>query len=327
MEDVLLHVKNLNVVFGGETAITKAVDDLSFTIGRGETLGIVGESGCGKSTAALAIMGLLPSAGKIENGKVIFCGTDLLTLSHKAYRFIRGHKLAMIFQNPMTSLNPYLTIGYQIAEPLRQHLKLAKKEARQRTLELLDIVDIPFPQQSFYRYPHSFSGGQQQRVMIAMALTCNPKLLIADEPTTALDVTTQARILNLLKNLTTHRAMSLMLITHDLGVVAGTCDRGAVMYAGQIVELAPTKKLFKSPLHPYTRKLLAAVPALGKDNPKLQAKPFEMTSNPSPDHLGCRFEPRCPNADEKCRQAAIRLVKKNNDHYIRCRTQSDCLMA
>ncbi|MDQ4058631.1 MAG: ABC transporter ATP-binding protein, partial [Actinomycetota bacterium] len=249
----LLSVRDLAVQFITRKATVRAVNGISFDLEPGDTLGIVGESGCGKSVSSLAMLGILPKpAGRVTGGEVNFDGTDLLKLSDSQLRQIRGREIAMIFQDPMTSLNPVLTIGRQITEALRKHLDMDKSEAEKEAVELLDRVDIPAAKRRLGDYPHQFSGGMRQRVMIAMAISCRPKILIADEPTTALDVTIQAQILDVLKHLVAEENMAMVLITHDLGVVAGTCERTNVMYAGRFVETAPTKKLFSKPRHPYT---------------------------------------------------------------------------
>src|SRR5690606_20136893 len=259
----LLEVRNLRTQFFTQDGVVKAVDDVSFHIMPGETLGVVGESGCGKSITAMSIMRLIPSPpGKIVSGEILFEGEDILKMSDEEVRSIRGNKIAMIFQDPMTSLNPVLTINRQISEALELHLGMSRSQARQRSIELLKMVGIPNAEERVDQYPHQFSGGMRQRVMIAMALSCNPRMLIADEPTTALDVTIQAQILDLMRNLQQEHNTALMMITHDLGVVAGMTDRIQVMYAGHIVETAPTEELFANPRHPYTVGLLNSIPRL-----------------------------------------------------------------
>src|SRR6476469_9122301 len=294
MPGPLLEVKNLKTQFFTQDGVVKAVDDVSFYLDEEETLGIVGESGSGKSVTALSLMGLIPQPpGKISAGEVNFRGQNLLDLDEEEMRHIRGKEIAMIFQDPMTSLNPVLTINRQIGEALQLHLKMNKDQARKRTIELLKLVGIPSAATRLDDYPHQFSGGMRQRVMIAMALSCNPKLLIADEPTTALDVTIQAQILDLIKRLKSEFNTAVIFITHDLGVVAGLCDRVIVMYAGRIAEHAPTMQLYKDPRHPYTLGLLKSVPRLDEVRKErlepIPGMPPDMV-NPIP---GCPFYPRC----------------------------------
>ncbi len=292
------------------------VDGLSFALNRGETLGIVGESGCGKSLTSLALMGLLPR-GMSVSGQVSFEGTDLLKLPAAAMRDLRGDRLAMIFQDPMTSLNPALTIGYQIAEGLMRHRKLDRRDARDRSIELLRKVKLPAPERRFDEYPHQLSGGMRQRVMIAMALICEPALLIADEPTTALDVTVQAQILALLRELQGELSSAMIFISHDLGVVAENADRVAVLYAGSMVEEGPTRSLFEQPQHPYTIGLMGSIPRIDVAQDWLPAIPgaLPVASALPP---GCRFEPRCPFAIESCRQASPDLVELRAGHRAAC---------
>jgi oligopeptide transport system ATP-binding protein len=296
----LLAVTDLHTQFFTRDGVVRAVDGVSFELDQGETLGIVGESGCGKSVTALSLMRLIPQPpGKIVKGAIIFDGQDVLKMDDDEVRGIRGNNIAMIFQDPMTSLNPVLTISRQISEALELHLKMDKSESRKRTIELLDLVNIPSAKKRLDDYPHQFSGGMRQRVMIAMALSCNPKLILADEPTTALDVTIQAQILELLDRLQRELGMAVVLITHDLGVVAGHADRVVVMYAGRVVETAETEALFEHPTHPYTEGLLAAVPRIDAPRARLHAIPGQVpaaTAWPS----GCRFHPRCPYAWDKC---------------------------
>ncbi|MGH2778566.1 MAG: ABC transporter ATP-binding protein, partial [Actinomycetota bacterium] len=286
----------------------------------GETLGIVGESGCGKSVSSLAMLGILPKpAGRVTGGEVNFDGVDLLKLSDSQLRQVRGREIAMIFQDPMTSLNPVLTIGRQITEALRKHLEMDKGEAEKEAVKLLDRVGIPAAKRRLNDYPHQFSGGMRQRVMIAMAISCRPKILIADEPTTALDVTIQAQILDVLKHLVTEENMAMVLITHDLGVVAGTCERTNVMYAGRFVETAPTKKLFSKPRHPYTLGLLKSVPRLdAARKEKLEpigGQPMSMTQ----EVVGCSFAPRCLYATERSREETPELREIDSpDHMVAC---------
>src|SRR5260221_5821553 len=297
----LLEVSDLHTQFFTRDGVVRAVDGVTFEVGAGETLGIVGESGCGKSVTALSLMRLIPMPpGKIVKGSIMFDGQDILKMDDDDVRGIRGNNIAMIFQDPMTSLNPVLTISRQISEALELHLKMDRSEARNRTVELLELVGIPSARKRLDDYPHQFSGGMRQRVMIAMALSCNPKLILADEPTTALDVTIQAQILDLLKNLAREFRTAFILITHDLGVVAGMTQRIHVMYGGQIVEKADTGELFANPKMPYTGGLLPAIPGLAESR-KAKLLPIERLP---PDLLapppGCRFAPRCPYRRENC---------------------------
>jgi len=316
--DPLLEIQNLKVVFHGDRGTaTHAVDGLDLSIKRGETLGLVGESGCGKSVTALAVMGLLPKASAEVSGRIRFDGAELLSLSDGDMRNLRGDRLAMIFQEPMTSLNPSFSIGEQIAESLIRHRGLSRAQARARTIELLRLVKIPSPEQRADDYPHRLSGGMRQRAMIALALACDPQLLIADEPTTALDVTIQAQILALLRELKTSIGIAIVLITHDLGVVAEICDHVAVMYAGEIVEYAPVEVLFAAPQHPYTIGLLGSIPRLDAKADALAAIEGMV---PSLAELpgGCRFAPRCPFVRERCTQAPPALVDVGSNHRSRC---------
>lgn len=301
----ILEVSGLTVRFASQGQEVHAVEDVAFSLGRGETLGIVGESGSGKSVTALALMRLVPTPpGRIISGRVLFEGRDLLAVSAEEIRAVRGRDIAMIFQDPMTSLNPVLTIGRQLTEVLEVHLGLGAKAARNRAIELLTLVGIPAPEQRIDDYPHRFSGGMRQRAMIAMAVACNPKLLIADEPTTALDVTIQAQILEILGNLQRELGMAVILITHDLGVVAGLADRVAVMYGGRIVEEGPTADVFRDPRMPYTIGLLGSIPRLDRPDERrltpIPGKPPE----PIGSAMRCRFAPRCPHAAPICRVIA-----------------------
>jgi peptide/nickel transport system ATP-binding protein len=316
----LLAVEDLRTHFFTVDGVTRAVDGVSFTVEAGETLGIVGESGCGKSVTALSILRLLPHRiGRIVGGRVMFEGTDLLGLDIEAMRDIRGNRIAMIFQEPMTSLNPVFTIGEQIAEAVRIHQGASPAAALARAEEMLTLVRIPDAKRRLGDYPHQFSGGMRQRAMIAMALSCNPKLLIADEPTTALDVTVQAQILKLMLELKESTGAAVMLITHALPVVAETCQRVIVMYAGRIVETAGVIDLFDRPMHPYTRGLMASIPRLG-----LAARQRRLTEIPGivPDLrkplTGCAFAPRCPIADDRCRASAPPLVDHGDGHRTAC---------
>ena len=299
----LLSVRNLRTWFYTRVGIVRAVDGVDFEISAGKTLGLVGESGSGKSVTALSLMGLLDRPGRIEAGsEIIFNGRDLTKLPEAALQQIRGSEVSMIFQEPMTSLNPVFTVGYQVAEAVRHHNKLSAGAARDRAVEMLALVGIPSPSRRANDYPHQMSGGMRQRVMIAMALSCNPKLLIADEPTTALDVTIQAQILELMKDLCDRLGTAVLLITHDLGVVAEMADEVAVMYAGRVVESGPVESIFKSPQHPYTEALLKSIPILGMT----QSEPLKVISGMVPSALnwprGCRFAPRCEYAFERCLQ-------------------------
>jgi peptide/nickel transport system ATP-binding protein len=313
----LLAIENLKVVFHGERGrTTHAVDTVDLTIDRGITLGIVGESGCGKSVTALAVMGLLSEAGDVS-GIVRFEGLDLLALSRGEVCDLRGNRLAMIFQEPMTSLNPSYSIGEQIMEPLVRHRGMSRGQARSRAIELLRRVHIPAPERRIDDYPHRLSGGMRQRAMIAMALACEPALLIADEPTTALDVTIQAQILDLVRELKAASRAAIVLITHDLGVVAEICEEVAVMYAGEVVERAPVEALFERPEHPYTVGLFGSLPRLDRQSEELaviEGMVPDMSVLPS----GCRFAPRCPFADDRCRRERPPIVQLDHNRWSRC---------
>ncbi|QYX57187.1 ABC transporter ATP-binding protein [Roseovarius sp. SCSIO 43702] len=313
----LLSVDKLRVGFRDGPRIMRAVDGVSFSVDRGRTLGVVGESGCGKSIAMLAIMGLVPQPpGIIQGGKITFDGQSLLDLSKSDMRKIKGGRIGMIFQEPMTSLNPVYTCGDQIIESLRAHNY--KGDTRARAIELLDLVGLPSPNERVDDYPHQLSGGQRQRVMIAMALANDPELLIADEPTTALDVTIQAQILDLIRELQKKTGMAVILVTHDLGVVAETCDDVVVIYAGTVVERAPAEDLFENPQHPYTIGLMAAVPRIDDKAEKLATIPGTLPP-PWQKITGCRFAPRCPLADERCRSEEPPLAPVgDSDHLAAC---------
>ncbi|RJP73440.1 MAG: ABC transporter ATP-binding protein [Candidatus Abyssobacteria bacterium SURF_17] len=316
--EVLLNVRDLKTYFYSDSKVARAVDGVSFQVGKGRTLGLVGESGCGKSVTALSILRLVPSPpGKIVEGEIIFEGRDLLKIAESEMRSVRGNDIAMVFQEPMTSLNPVFTIGYQIAEAIRLHQRVSRSDAREQTVDLLRKVGIPSPDQRYNEYPHQLSGGMKQRAMIAMGISCHPKLLIADEPTTALDVTIQAQILDLLAELRDEFKMSTLLITHDLGVIAEMTDDVAVMYAGQIMEYATTRTLFANPKHPYTIGLFGSLPKMGEKREHLEAIEGFV---PDPAHYpaGCRFHPRCNLMEEKCRQAPIELREIEPDHFVRC---------
>ncbi len=317
----LLEVNDLQTQFPTRSGLVRAVDGVSFHLDRGELLGLVGESGCGKSITALSVMRLIAPPGKIVKGEVLFDGKDLLTLSDADMRQMRGDDIAMIFQDPMTSLNPVFTVGEQIAEALRLHRKLSRKDARRATIEAMREVAIPDPSRRVDDYPHQLSGGMRQRVMIAMALACNPKLLIADEPTTALDVTIQAQILELLDELRKQRELAVLLITHDLGVVAEVADRVAVMYTGRIVEQSPVEELFARPKHPYTEGLLRSVPKLTSEHVARKER-LETIEGvvPRPTDLppGCHFAPRCPHRMPRCTAEDIPLYELDGGVKVRC---------
>ncbi len=315
----LLDVKGLRTQFFTQDGVVKAVDDVSFYIMPGETLGVVGESGSGKSMTGLSIMRLIPNPpGKIVSGEIIFNGKDIIKMSDDQVRSIRGNDIAMIFQDPMTSLNPVLTINRQISEALQLHMKMNKSRARTRTIELLHMVGIPNAEERIDQYPHQFSGGMRQRVMIAMALSCNPKLLIADEPTTALDVTIQAQILDLMRVLQVERDTGVILITHSMGVVAGMADRIQVMYAGHIVETGTTEEIFANPRHPYTVGLLKSIPRLDATRKEklepIRGMPPDLIDLPDM----CPFVPRCNYAREKCEQKNPPLLEVGPGHFSAC---------
>jgi len=315
----LLKVRNLSTYFFTEDGVVRAVDGVSLDIHRGEIVGLVGESGCGKTVTALSIMRLIPSPpGRIVSGEIWFEGVDLLKLDDDGIRSIRGHKIAMVFQEPMTSLNPVLTIGRQLTEPLEVHLKMEPRQARARAIELLEMVGIPEPHQRIDSYPHQFSGGMRQRVMIAMALACSPRLLLADEPTTALDVTIQAQILELMTQLTRELGTAVLIITHNLGVVARYAQRVYVMYAGKVVETAPAMELYHRPHHPYTLGLLRSVPRLDQGR-KARLEPIEGFP-PDMVHMppGCAFHPRCPFRTERCQVEGPPLVAVGPEHMVAC---------
>ena len=317
-ETPLLSVRDLSVSFRTDRGRVQAVDNVSFDIQPGETLAIVGESGSGKSVTALSILQLLDDAGSIDTGSILFEGKDLVHLDGPGIRKIRGDRIAMIFQEPMSSLNPVLTIGKQVAEPIQLHRKLSWSESLEKAAEFLEKVKIPGPKRRLKDYPHQFSGGMRQRVMIAMALACEPELIIADEPTTALDVTVQAQILSLLKNLTKEMNSSLILISHDLGVVARYANRVVVMYGGRIIESASAIDLYKNPQHPYTEGLLASQPSLdGVPGERLQTitgQPPDLANLPS----GCAFAPRCRYARDECRASKPPLESVAPDHLRAC---------
>ncbi len=317
----LLEVTNLQTQFPTKAGLVKAVNDVSFYVDEGELLGLVGESGCGKSITALSIMRLISSPGKIAGGSIKFKGEELTTASNDRMREIRGDDISMIFQDPMTSLNPVYTVGEQIAEALRLHRNMNKQEAWNAAIAAMQEVSIPDPSRRVSDYPHQLSGGMRQRVMIAMALACNPELLIADEPTTALDVTIQAQILELLNELRTTRKLAVLLITHDLGVVAEVADRVCVMYTGKVVEESPVGDIFEQPKHPYTRGLLKSVPTLSAHTIEKVSRLQTIEGTvPSPTNLpdGCHFAPRCEYRMEKCTHGTIPLYKLENSVGVRC---------
>lgn len=318
MAEKLLEVRGLKTYFYTEDGVVPAVDGVDFVLNKGETLGIVGESGCGKSVTSLSIMRLIPDPpGKIVEGEILFEGSNLLEKTEAEMRNIRGNDISMIFQEPMTSLNPVFTIGDQIMEAIILHQRLNKAEARERAIEMLRLVGIPSPERRVDEYPHQLSGGMRQRVMIAMALSCNPKLLIADEPTTALDVTIQAQILDLMRKLRDEFGTAIMLITHDLGVVAELAERVVVMYAGKIVEKADVKLLFGNPLHPYTVGLLGSIPKLTEQQDRLQVIEG-VVPHPAFMPKGCRFHPRCKEAREICKVEEPELLEHSPGHLVAC---------
>ena len=316
-----LLVKNLKVAFSTAGKELVAVRGISYQLNQGETLALVGESGCGKTVSALSILRLIQEPpGKIITGKIIFDGKDLLKLTKKELQDRRGRDIAMIFQDPMTSMNPVLTIGEQIIETLLRHTPLSRKEAQEKSFNLLEQVDIPSPKQKLGQYPHQLSGGMRQRAMIAMALSCSPRVLIADEPTTALDVLMQAQILDLLKQIKKDTQMSILLITHDLGVVAEIAERVMVMYAGEIVESGSVYDLFRSPLHPYTVGLMKSIPTL-ESTPKKNSKLSEISGTVPPLSQipsGCPFHPRCPSAETRCRTDKPNLKETAHEHAVSC---------
>jgi peptide/nickel transport system ATP-binding protein len=321
MSNPLLRVQDLKVHFDTDDGILHAVDGVNFHIDRSETLGVVGESGCGKSVTAMTIMKLLAMPpGRIADGQIWFEGQDLVQVDAQTMRGLRAKQIAMIFQEPMTSLNPVLSVGEQIAESLRLHEGLSPKQAMVQATEMLRLVNIPKPDQRVFDYPHQFSGGMRQRVMIAMALACRPKLLIADEPTTALDVTIQAQILDLLNDLKSQLGMSIMLITHAMGVVAETAQRVVVMYAGRVVEEATVDQLFASPAHPYTQGLIRSIPRIDFDSTlkqRLEAIPGSVPKLINPP-TGCRFAPRCQHASDRCTQEMPELRDIASGHKVAC---------
>ncbi len=320
MNDVLLDIRNLQTYFHLKEGIARAVDGISLQLREGETLGLVGESGCGKTVSSLSILKLLDAPpAEYRGGEIIFEDLDLMKVGEKTMRRIRGKRISMIFQEPMTSLNPLISIGFQIAEVLTTHQRIRPAKARAQTIELLNMVGIPSTQRRFDEYPHQLSGGMRQRVMIALALACHPKILIADEPTTALDVTIQAQILDLMKKLQVDLGTSILLITHDLGVIAETADRVAVMYAGRIVEEADVKTIFKNPLHPYTQGLLRSIPRIDAEHrPRRLIEISGRVPNLCFLPPGCAFFERCPIGHSRCRQERPELMEVGEGHRLSC---------
>jgi peptide/nickel transport system ATP-binding protein len=323
MGEKIIEVKGLRTSFFTDEGEIPAVDNIDFHIKEGEILGVVGESGCGKSVTSLSIMGLVPNPpGKIVGGEIIFNGENIIHYSEKKMRQIRGNEIAMIFQEPMTSLNPLFTIGNQMIEGIKIHMKWDKKKSRLKAIEIMKRVGLPRAEELMAEYPHQLSGGMRQRVMIAMAMACNPKLLIADEPTTALDVTIQSQILKLMKELNVEMNTAIMLITHDLGVVAQICERVVVMYAGKIVEEGEVTSIFKNPKHPYTKGLLKSVPDIRNKNERLYSIPGNVPKPGSIKH-GCRFAERCEFAFERCSSESPELYKADDrGHLVRCFLQT-----
>ncbi|MBT3359159.1 MAG: ABC transporter ATP-binding protein [Rhodospirillales bacterium] len=318
MSQPLLQVENLHTHFNTRRGVVKAVDGVDFTVDSGEILGLLGESGCGKSVTSLTIMGLIPSPpGEVVEGRIVFDGEDLLGVSPARMRELRGGDISMIFQDPLSALNPVFTIGRQISEALICHGKADKKGAREKSVHLLNEVGIPEPDKRFDSYPHEMSGGMCQRVMIAMALACDPRLLIADEPTTALDVTIQKQILNLVHDLREQRNTAVLLITHDMGVIAENADRVAVMYTGKVVEEAPVEELFANPSHPYTHGLLKSIPDMERESQHLPSIPG-MVPNLLDLPDGCAFAPRCKYADDECRAQAPERIHLSHNHSVLC---------
>ena len=317
-DEAMLRVKSLRTHFFTADGVVRAVDGVDFVIKRGQTMGLVGESGCGKSVTSLSIMRLIAPPGKIVGGEIVLDGTDLLRLDEEDMYEVRGNRISMIFQEPMTSLNPVFTVGDQIAEAVLVHEKVSAEQAKKRAIEMLGLVGIPQPQQRYNAYPHEMSGGMRQRVMIAMALSCSPEILIADEPTTALDVTIQAQILELMKSLKERTGMALLLITHDLGVVAEMADEVAVMYAGQIVEQADVLPLFQDPKHPYTQGLLASIPKLATDPSERLTVIQGTVPNLLRLPIGCRFAARCPHVMPICREVDPLLGTLDDGRKVRC---------
>ncbi|OZU88751.1 peptide ABC transporter ATP-binding protein [Virgibacillus indicus] len=318
MSDLVLELNNLQTHFFTDSGEVPAVDGVSIKVHKGEVVGIVGESGCGKSVTSLSVMQLVPTPpGKIVGGEINFKGENLVNTSEKRMKKIRGNEISMIFQEPMTSLNPLFTIGNQLREAIRIHQKINKREARSKAIDMLRIVGIPRADAVIDEYPHQLSGGMRQRVMIAMAMSCNPELLIADEPTTALDVTIQAQILDLMRNLNDEKDTAILLITHDLGVVAEICDRVVVMYSGQVVEEGTTREILKDPKHPYSKGLIKSLPKIHEREQKLYSIPGTVPK-PKMGRVGCRFAPRCEFAFDRCFQEDPELYSIENDRLSRC---------
>lgn len=317
MTDAILKAKNLRTSFYTEEGVVRAVDGLSFSLSKGETLAIVGESGCGKSVTSLSILGLIQESGKIEEGEILYNNQDLLKLSEKEMRSIRGKEISMIFQEPMTSLNPVFTVGKQISESLKYHQGLNKRDAREKAIEMLKLVRIPDPEKSIHKYPHELSGGMRQRVMIAMALACEPKILIADEPTTALDVTIQAQIMDLLSEIKEKTELAIILITHDLGVVAEIAQNVMIMYGGKSVEYSDIHSIYKDPKHPYTKGLLQSIPRLDVSKETLYSI---KGSIPNLANLpkGCHFAPRCDECMDICKEKMPGVTTLNDGRKVRC---------
>ncbi len=315
-QDKFLEIKNLEVIYTQAKKVVHAVNDVSLSIKKGETLGLVGETGAGKTTIAKAIMRILPDPpAKVPGGEIWLEGEDVLKLEEENMLNIRGEKVAMIFQDPMTALNPLLTVGDQILEVVMLHNDISKKEGMKKAGDMLEVVGIP--RERYNEYPHQFSGGMKQRVVIAMALACNPELLLADEPTTALDVTIQAQVLELIRDLKEKFQTAMLLITHDLGVIAQTCDNVAVIYAGEIVEYAEKTELFDHPRHPYTKGLFASLPSMNKEEKRLKPIPG-MPPDPTNLPEGCAFHPRCPYAEKRCKTEKIPMAEAKEGHYCRC---------
>lgn len=317
MAQALLKIEDLKTHFFTYNGVVRAVDGVSLQVAREEILGIVGETGCGKSVTMRSVLKLIPEPGRIVSGRVLLGETDLLALDDNAMRRVRGGRIAMIFQNPLSSLNPVFTIGEQVCHIIRIHQEADAEAARQRAMEMFSLVRLPNPRRLLRKYPHELSGGQLQRVMIAMALSCRPQLLVADEPTTALDVTIQAQILTLMLKLKNETRTAVVLISHDLGVVSEVCDRVAIMYAGLIVEEAPVREIFKAPLHPYTRGLIAAIPGRGRARDELATIPGSVPDLVQPPE-GCRFHPRCPLGEPVCRRHTPLLKTRADGHRVAC---------
>ncbi|MBC8198179.1 MAG: ABC transporter ATP-binding protein [Candidatus Marinimicrobia bacterium] len=321
MNQPILQVKNLKTYFKTDNGVAHAVDDVSFNLNAGETLGIVGESGCGKSVTSLSIMRLIDQPpGFFAGGEILFKGENLLDMNDDQMRNIRGNKISMIFQEPMTSLNPVFTIGNQIIEAIQLHQKLDFEKSRKKAIEMLDFVGIPAPDQRIDEYPHQLSGGMRQRVMIAISLSCNPEILIADEPTTALDVTIQAQILELIQQLQNELNLAVIMITHDLGVISEICNRVIVMYAGQVVEQGTIKEIFKSPKHPYTKGLMKSIPIIGENKNTELYNIKGLVPNATEFPNGCHFHPRCEFVVNKCKEQLpnIESITNNSEHVVRC---------